>query len=135
MTEKTIVIQKSFQEKMKERIKESIGELMSDEELKNLVDRGLEEAFFRERKLNSNSWESDKYEKPLIHEILKELLRKSVDKHVSEFIDGHSDDVMEAIKEIHSLGIGNALLNAVNKKFSTDIFNLQTNIEQRLNGQ
>ena len=133
MSETAVVPQKSFQEKMRDRIKDSIGELMTDEELKDLVNRGLEEAFFRERKVTTDTWGHTKIQPPFLHEILKELLKESVDKHVSDFIDNHPDDVIKTIREVHSLGIGNAILSAINNKFSMDFIDFQTSIETRLN--
>ena len=106
---------------------------MTDEELKDLVNRGLEEAFFRERKVTTDSWGHTKIEPPFLHEILKELMIESVDKHVSEFINEHPDDVMKAIKEAHSLGMGNAIMLAITNKFQMDFIKFQTSIEQRLN--
>jgi len=129
-----IVVQKSFEEKMKERIKESIGELITDEELCKLVDRAVEEVFFKERtKSGRNTWESPKYEPPFLHEIIKELLNPIVDKYVSNFIDKHPQEVMNAIKEVVSLGMGTLLLNAVTNKFQTELSTFQMNIQDKLN--
>jgi hypothetical protein len=135
MTETAVIIQKSFQEKMKERIKDSISELMTDEELKDLVNRGLEEAFFHERKVTIDSWGHTEIKPPFLHEILKELMKESVDKHVSKFIDNHPDVVINTIKKIISLGSGDAILQAISNKFQMDFSNFQMNIEQRLNNQ
>ena len=40
----------SFEGRLKARLKESIGDLVTDQDLSNLVNRSLEEIFFTERK-------------------------------------------------------------------------------------
>ena len=40
---------KSFQERMKDRIKKDIGELMTDDELSAIVERAVNEIFFKPR--------------------------------------------------------------------------------------
>ena len=45
----TIEVKKSFQERMADRVRESIGELMTDDELKIIIERSVNEFLFTER--------------------------------------------------------------------------------------
>lgn len=56
----------SFEQRMKDRIRESIGELISDEELQKMVHRGVEEVFFKPgtKKINPGSWQEKTVETP-----------------------------------------------------------------------
>ncbi len=47
MSDKEVAKSMSFEEKMKDRIKESIGELITDEELSIMVKRGFRGSLFQ----------------------------------------------------------------------------------------
>jgi len=81
-----IMQQKSFEEKMKERIKDSIGELITDEELSKLVERAVDEVFFKEQVIHK-SYGRDEYKPSLICDIIEKLLKKSVERNISMYID------------------------------------------------
>lgn len=124
MTE--IVEQKSFQERMKDRIKDSIGELMTDDELSKIVSRSMEEIFFKPMTVKDGY--HTRQEPPFVHQLLKELLVVEVRKAVSEYIADHKEDVLKNIQETISLGMGQALVNAIKLQFSNDLLNFQNNL-------
>ncbi len=53
----SIVAQQSFEEKVMGRIRESIGELMSDEDLKRIVEKGIDRALFERHEIG-DSWKA-----------------------------------------------------------------------------
>ena len=82
----------TFEQKMKTRIRESIGDMLSDEDLEKMVERSLEEVFFNERK-NPNGGFHAKPLPPLLHEIVKELLEPEVQKAVVKYIKKNPKEV------------------------------------------
>ena len=128
-----IVEQKSFQERMKDRIRDSIGELMTDKELSEIVHRAMEEIFFKPMKLQDGY--HSKEVPPFIHQLLKEILAEDVKKAVSEYIAKHKEDVQKIIKEVITLGMGKALIEAISSQFSRELMsfenNLMNNIQNR----
>jgi hypothetical protein len=57
MTE-AIQTSQSFDERMMAKIKESIGELVTDDELKKIIEKGMSMAFFEPRRSKSrDSWQ------------------------------------------------------------------------------
>jgi len=127
----------SFEERMRSRIKESIGELITDEELSKLITRGIEEVFFQEREIKKSrySYSNPEFGPPLIHEIIKDLIGKTVEDKISLWIDANKEEVVKNINNIISLGLGNALVNAITMKFNNDLITFQANVENRLQGQ
>ena len=125
-----IVVQKTFEERMKERIKDSIGELMSDEELKKLVHKSLDQVFFQSTQVK-DGWHT-KEVPPLLNGIIKELLTPQVREAVIEYIDKHPDEIQKAVKDALSVGMGNALLNAFNNQFQNQLIQLQSRIENTM---
>ena len=131
-----VVKAESFEERMKSRIKESIGELITDEELSKLIKRGIEEVFFQEREVKKSrySYAEPEFSPPLIHEIIKDLIGKTVESKISLWIDENNKEVIENINNTISLGLGSALMNAITMKFNTALVDFQINMENSLKG-
>ena len=132
-----IVQSKTFEQRMKERIRDSIGDLISDEDLSKMVDRSLEEVFFKERanpKRTSyyNSGEPDTLP-PLLHEIVKSAMSEQVSEAVKEYIANNREQVDATIKTVLEQGMGNALISAMNGVFSTQLSSLQVNLANQFN--
>jgi hypothetical protein len=132
-----IVQNKTFEQRMKERIRDSIGDLISDEDLSKMVDRSLEEVFFKERanpKRTSyyNSGEPDTLP-PLLHEIVKSAMTEQVSEAVKEYIANNREQVNDTIKTVLERGMGNALISALNGVFSTQLASLQVNLANQFN--
>lgn len=124
--DKNIVEQKSFQERMKDRIRDDIGKLMTDDELSEIVSRSMEEIFFKPMTLKDGFY--TKETPPFVHQLLKELLIVEVRKAVSEYIADHKEDVLKNIQEVISLGMGQVLVNAIKLQFDNDLMKFQNNL-------
>lgn len=124
---------KTFEEKLKDRVRDSIGELMTDEDLSKIVHRCTEEIFFTERRRKRGGWQDDEILPPLLHELIKELLIERVNAEVNLFIHSNASLVYKTIKDVVQEGMGTALVNAIRSAFQNDLAIFQMNIEQRFN--
>lgn len=128
---------KSFEEKMKARIKESIGDLVSDEDLTKLVERGLEETFFKPRpnpKYGSYGYNSSQPVtiEPLIQEILRETLLPSMKAAVETYLKDHHEEVMVMVDTVVKEGAGKAVVKAVELMFTSQMMSLQQSMQTAL---
>jgi hypothetical protein len=121
-----IVEQKNFQERMKDRIRDSIGELMTDAELSEIVKRAMEDIFFKPMTLQDGY--HTKEVPPFVHQLLKEILLDDVQKAVSKYIDEHKEEVQKIIQEVITLGMGKALVDAISFQFSSELMNFENNL-------
>ena len=119
----------TFEERMRARIRESIGELMSDEDLAKIVDRGLEEVFFQPRGKGGYNQEP---RPPLIHDIVRDVLGLQVQKEVAYWVQTHNDEVKEILKQVLEEGVGLAVMSALKSMFANDLMTLGHSIENRL---
>jgi hypothetical protein len=131
-----IVESKTFEQRMKERIRDSIGDLISDEDLTKMVDRSLEEVFFKPR---PNPKYASYYNAgepatipPLLHDIIKEVMEANVQAAVREWIGSNQEEVNAIIQKVVQEGIGSAVLGAMNSMFNHQLSNLQNNISQQI---
>lgn len=131
-----IVTNQTFEQRMKERIRDSIGDLISDEDLTKMVDRSLEEVFFKPRPNPKHAAYYNSGEPatipPLLHELVKEVLEANVQAAVREYIGSHKEEVNAIIQKVVQEGIGAAVLGAMNSMFSHQLMNLQNNISQQI---
>jgi L-lactate utilization protein LutB len=132
-----IVESKTFEQRMKERIRDSIGDLISDEDLTKMVDRSLEEVFFKPR---SNPKYASYYNAgepatipPLLHELVKEVMESQVQLAIREYIGSHTEEVNAIIQKVVQEGSGTAILKALDNMFSYQLANFQANISQQFN--
>ena len=118
---------KSFADRMKERIRESIGELITDDDLLKMVERGIDEVFFDERTVR------DGYRfrtvPPLIHSAVRESLDARMDVAVENWVRSHEDEVMHAVHQAVQQGAGEAILQAFRNHFAQALREMGMNIE------
>ena len=127
-----VVKAKSFEEKMKDRIKDSIGDLIDDEALSKLIERGIEEAFFKPA-ITYNSYGSPNGTKePFIYPLVRELIKGRVNEKVDEWIKENPEKIQETLNEILKMGVGGAVIEVLNNKLNSDLFMFKNSIEQRL---
>ncbi len=103
-----IAVKMSFEEKLKERMKEQIGELLSDDDLKKIVEKGIQTIFF-DRPIVGHEQYSGKpiYSgTPLAEELVNKYIKERVEVALQQWATEHPD----AIKDILEKQIGaNAL--------------------------
>lgn len=133
-----VVVAQTFEQKMKSKIRDSIGDLISEEELSKMVTRSMEEIFFTPRKNPKkdyyNSREPDTLP-PLIHEIVKECLQPAVNTVVNDYVKTHSDEVLQEINKVVTAGVGNAMITAMNTQFQNQLNTFQINLINQLSSQ
>ena len=118
-----------FENKIIEKIKENIGELMTNEDLSRIVHRAVEETFFKPVILKKGYHEVEK--PPVIHQILEKLLYDSVSSSVHEYIKENNEVVNNLIKETLSKGFGTMLINSFSMMFQNELFDFRNQIEQK----
>jgi hypothetical protein len=133
MSENLPAESKTFEQKMKDRIKDSIGDLLSDEDIKKLVDKGMQDVFFTRSRIKDPRDYYKTIDGPtLLEEILKECVQPTVNKVVKEYVDEHPEEVMIAVKEVISMGMSGAMIRSMDMIFNSQIMQLQTNIQNQM---
>ena len=131
-----IAIPASFEQKMKDRIKESIGELITDEELSALVLKGIDEAFFKPTKIPKPGWGNDIIDGPsLMTTILTDLLTEQVKVAADKWIVENQEMLTDMLEGVVQDGIGKAALGALDGYFKQHLFDFQMNIQNQLQQQ
>lgn len=130
MMSDVVVSKQTFQDRMKERIRSNIGELMTDEELSKIVETSVKAVFFESTEYQDGY--HTRTRPPFIYDLVKELLEDTVRIQVSLYITEHEVECMEVVKKVVSDGVGQALLGAITNIFQNNMHILQNNITESL---
>lgn len=123
----------SFEDRLKNRIKSDIGDLMTDEELKTIVKRAVEEIFFKEvRIIQPGIHTPDKIVPSLIHEIVKETVTDKITDMTKEMVDWMIKEnpamLQEAVSNVVKDGAGVILMRQLTQSFQMDFNTFEMNV-------
>jgi hypothetical protein len=125
----TLTPEQSFQEKVKARIRESIGDLMPDEMLQQLVSRAVEDAFFK-RIETSNYYGRQEHRDPWLTLFVREQLEKQVQSAVEAWMGANADKITTLIQQTLDGGILTCIARAVSRQFESPM----NDLEEKLGG-
>lgn len=120
-----VELTKSFQEKIYDKIRENIGTLMSDEDMKKLVDTAMERAFFQPVIANRGSYHNETKDPPVIIGLMQELLKDQVRTAAQCWLDEHSEEVGKLVTESIEKGVFGMMRNYIDNKTSPALMNLK----------
>lgn len=124
-----IVQQKSFQARMKERIRDSIGELLTDEELKKMIDRTMEEVFFSSREVDDGRW-NKKTIPPMMHTIVEKLVSSRVEQEVKTYMEVHHGRILQLIRDALEQQLAESIINGFARVFQSPMQELAFSMEE-----
>lgn len=118
-----------FQTRIFNRIRESIGDLMTDEDLKRLVDAAMQRAFFADR------IEQESYRQvvrpPHFIKLIDDLMRERVQAEVKQWLEDHPEEVSKAIQETIEKGICGIMASYIDSRASWPLQNLANELRQK----
>jgi hypothetical protein len=106
----------TFEEKMMERIRTSIGELMSDEDLKKLVERGIEKALFTPRE-EKGAWHTT-VKPSIVDECVVKFVEARAKAAVDEWLKTHPEQIEAALHSAVKAGVGGCILQTLDSRFA-----------------
>lgn len=115
-----IATTKSFQERMFERVRDQMGELITNEELKVIVEHAVKEAFFKERVDNSGYNKVTK--PPYFVELLQTHLKEQVRETVLVWFKENPEVVTSILDDIVKEGIAKAVMQAIDSRMSAPLY-------------
>jgi hypothetical protein len=118
-----------FQTRMFNKIREQMGELMTTKELKALVDKAMEKAFFEEREV-TRGYNTEKV-KPYFVELVQKELESQVRIQLTAYMKEHSDEVIKAIDETIAKGFYSLVKQHQDNMISTPLWNFAEQLRQK----
>lgn len=117
----TVQPKPSLEERITSRLHESIGDLITDEDLKGMVARGIEAALFKPR-ITQTPRSYGGYDTttaaPLVDEQVVKLLGEKMRAGVDAWLAANPEKIEAALRDVMQRGVGNALLYSLEQRFA-----------------
>jgi hypothetical protein len=127
-----VQMSQDFQARIFSKIRESIGDLMTDDDLRKLVEAAMQKAFFTEVPVPGDYYgRSPKVEPPHLVQLVKTLLDERVKAAAQKWLEDHPEEVTKAINDAIGKGIFGILQNYIESKTSTPLWQLAESLRQK----
>lgn len=127
-----VVTAKDFEERLFEKIRTDIGALMTDEQLKALVESAIERTFFQDQIVKDDYGRVSARKAPKLQELMNGLLATQVKECVKEWVNEHPEEVKEALDKALQGGLTAAVSRAFEQSLSSAFQTMGYNIQQAL---
>lgn len=135
MSDNAITLSQPLHERVYERIRDSIGDLMTDEDLKILVNKATEKAFFEPRRnpKKKDSWDAQPefLEAPFLG-MIEDLMKDDVRNAVNQWIKDHPKEIAKLIDDRIDAGIVQMVTRAFDAKLQQSLTFFGENLRQQL---
>lgn len=83
---------KTFEERMIEQFRENVGNLLSDEEMRKIIERGMETLFFEGKTKKDSHYPYNTTElPPLAVKLAQDLLQESAERILLQWLNGNKE--------------------------------------------
>ena len=97
------------------RIRESIGDLMTDEDLKKILEKGVEKALFTSS-VRGDSWRQETVP-CLVDRVVSKHLNSRMAEAVDTWITDNPDKLQRAVENAIKAGVAKCLMDTLDGKF------------------
>jgi hypothetical protein len=119
----------AFQERMFAKIRDQMGDLMTDDDLRNLVAAAMQKAFFEPRE------SADRYTTrrlpPLFVELITELMTVQVKTAVTQWVEANPDTVSKAITAAIEKGVHGMVMSSFESKVQSSLTEFENSLRAR----
>lgn len=122
-----IATTKDFQQRMFEKIRDQMGDLLTDEDLKKIVGAAVQKAFF-EPQITRDQWGHPRQDDPALIKMLRELLRDRVNAACKEWIEANSVEVADRVTEELKRAVPAAILSLIKSTVDGNMFALMNEL-------
>jgi hypothetical protein len=115
-----------------ERIGKEFGELITEQEMIELVDEALKRAFFEERVVDKGGYNGKTTEPPWLVELAKNDYEVAIKEHVRKWFTENVHIVEEEMKKYLQQGFSRCVIGALDQVFHNSMMNFQQDMETNM---
>ena len=109
---------KTFEQRMFESIRDKLPDMMTDDELRKLIDATMQKAFFEPRPNPNNGYGHPSTLPPLIVTMVEKHMASKVSELLTQWVAGRPEEVTRVLKETLEQGIFQMMLNHFSSRTS-----------------
>lgn len=127
-------INSTFEEKMFEKIKSQMGDLLTNEDLKKILESAVEKAFFKDRRIPSpNTYGSSQIKESLFIELISKELKPLIKAAVKTWVTENQELVEQTIDKVLTKNAAGLIANAFGEMMSSSFSNFRYNLLNEFN--
>jgi hypothetical protein len=126
---------KSFEERMIEQFRANIGNLMTDDEMRKIIERGMENLFFTPKMEKSKSYpyEEQLSAPPLAYQIAEKMFREAAEAVLMRWMVDNKERMFELLeKQLCNENLQSLMLQMFSQMFTSPILSANEHIKQRV---
>lgn len=124
----------TFQERMFERVRESLSELLTPEEAKALVEKAIEESLFKPELIRGNSYHTpDRYGPSRFEQLVKEATEPMVKAAIADWLAEHQEEVKASIQSVVEMGIASTVVKVFREEMRQPMYEIGGKLSQVIN--
>lgn len=123
----------TFQERMFERVRESLHELLTAEEAKALVDKAIQESLFKSKPIYDNYNRVTGNKPSAFVELVREEIQPLVKTCIQQWIAEHEEDVKTSIQAVVEQGIASAVIKVFRTEMQQPMWEMGGKLQQVIN--
>lgn len=127
-----VAVSKSFQERMFEKIKTDMASLMSDEEMKKLVETSIERLYFTGTVKKQSKYPYEVETEPEIFTVVRKAVEDQIKQQVKDYIGEHSDFYKKAITEVLEKGFTAIALGTIQNMMLAPMTSMQASFQSAM---
>jgi len=121
---------KSLQEKLSDKIKESLGDLITDEDLKPLVEQSIESLLMKERVIDGSPSYNKTVKPPLLQSLMEPAITEKVKERVDIWFSENTEKMSEVIDGVIEKGLMRMMINHMDNKLSQPLYEFQNKLQE-----
>lgn len=122
---------RAFQERMFDRIREQMGDLLADAELKALVDSAINKAFFEPVEQRNSYGHVVATHPPHFVALVERHMRDEVKSAIDLWLKQHPDVVKDVLDQAIARGLTQMISSYIDSKFQWPLQQLMNNLQQK----
>jgi hypothetical protein len=124
----------TFQERMFERVRESLSELLTPEEARALVDRAIEESLFKAKLVPAKNYhDKDRYEPSRFEELVREATKPVLKAAIADWLAEHHEEVKASIQGVVEMGIASTVVKVFREEMRSPMYEVGGKLQQVIN--
>lgn len=134
MSDNQVSVPLNFTERIEAKLKESFADFVTADELKRIVEKGIEKALWEKRINKADSYGRVDYDPPLVDSVIEKHLKAQIQAAVDLWIIEHPEKLKEAVDSSVQLGISGCVIQQMDKRFdemlSSKLVNFQSMFDE-----
>ena len=125
-----IATSQTFQERMFERIKDQMGDLLTEEDLKKMVDAAIQKAFF-DPIVVRKQYGVEEVRPSAFVQMIEQVMKEQVNKEIKAWVDDHPEEIAKVLNEAMEKGMFKMALSYFEQKVDWPMREMMTKLQQK----